>query len=1076
MPAILLSKTTTPMTPAGDDIRLFFNAAGSLCSIDSFGVVKIYGETLTQEQVQDLVGVMFTDTSSINATYDDAGNVITFDVIAGGVNHNALLNYIANEHINHSAVSITAGTGLAGGGDLTASRTISMPDVGTAGSYGSATQVPVITTDAKGRVTNVTNTVITGIPAANIVNTPAGNISSTNVQLALNELDSEKIAITEKGAANGVCPLGSDSKISSLYLPSYVDDVLEYANLATFPVTGEAGKIYVALDTNRTYRWSGSAYIEVSASPVTSVFGRTGAVVSANGDYTASQITNVPAGSITSVTIQNAVNELDTNKVPTTRQVIAGSGLSGGGALSSNVTVSMPAVGTAGTYGSASAVPVLTTDAQGRVSGVTNTAIAITSAAVSDFVEAAQDAVGGILTDTASIDFTYNDALNTITATVLPAGVDHNSLNNFVANKHIDHSTVSITAGTGLSGGGDITATRTLSIPNSGVTAASYGTATQVPAFSVNALGFVTSAANTTIAIPSTQVTDFSEAVDDRVAALLVQGAGITLTYNDPANTLTVASSITQYTDEMAQDTVASLIQSGTGISWSYNDALNTLTPTVSLSPFTTTNLAEGTNLYYTDTRARAAHSVTDSSSIDFTYTPATGVLTGVVLPAGVDHNSLNNFVANKHIDHSTVSISAGTGLSGGGDITASRTLSLANTAVAAGSYGSATQVGVFTVDAQGRLTAASNSTIAIPSTQITDFALNNPPPNAMGQFIYWNSTDSKWHSTTGGWAFDVGTSPTNGQIIQYSNTGSRFTVVAAPTANGQFLRWDSTGTGSWKAVEATTSMIAEGTNLYYTDVRARAAVSATDSSSLDLTYTPATGVLTGNVLPAGVNHNALQNFVANEHVDHSTVSITAGAGLTGGGAITASQTISMPNVGTAGTYGDAGNYTTFSTDAQGRVTAVTTYPVPGGKIEAKTTAALTNSSNATNVNITELGITLAANTTYEINMILIFRSANTNTGISLAYGAGTAVIGSIVGYNETAISTTTAGRLSFVSATTNTTFANTAVANQDQLMNSKIILRTGATGGTFVPQFRSESNGTQITVQANSRITAEVF
>ena len=40
-------------------------------------------------------------------------------------------------------------------------------------------------------------------------------------------------------------------------------DVLEFANLASFPVTGETGKIYVALDTNKTYRWSGSAYVQI---------------------------------------------------------------------------------------------------------------------------------------------------------------------------------------------------------------------------------------------------------------------------------------------------------------------------------------------------------------------------------------------------------------------------------------------------------------------------------------------------------------------------------------------------------------------------------------------------------------------------------------------------------------------------------------------------------------------------------------------------------------------------------------------------------------------------------------------
>lgn len=83
----------------------------------------------------------------------------------------------------------------------------------------------------------------------------------------------------DKGVANGIAPLDGSGLISSTYLPSYVDDVLEYANLASFPVTGETGKIYVALDTNKTYRWSGSAYVEISTGAVDSVNGATGVVV-----------------------------------------------------------------------------------------------------------------------------------------------------------------------------------------------------------------------------------------------------------------------------------------------------------------------------------------------------------------------------------------------------------------------------------------------------------------------------------------------------------------------------------------------------------------------------------------------------------------------------------------------------------------------------------------------------------------------------------------------------------------------------------------------------------------------------
>lgn len=78
-----------------------------------------------------------------------------------------------------------------------------------------------------------------------------------------------KIDLTEKGAANGVAELDAGGKVPTAQLPSYVDDVLEFADLASFPVTGSAGIIYVALDTNKTYRWSGSTYVELVASPGT---------------------------------------------------------------------------------------------------------------------------------------------------------------------------------------------------------------------------------------------------------------------------------------------------------------------------------------------------------------------------------------------------------------------------------------------------------------------------------------------------------------------------------------------------------------------------------------------------------------------------------------------------------------------------------------------------------------------------------------------------------------------------------------------------------------------------------------
>ena len=97
-----------------------------------------------------------------------------------------------------------------------------------------------------------------------------------------------------------------------------------------------------------------------------------------------------------------------------------------------------------------------------------------------------------------------------------------------------------VTAGTGLTGGGT-SGVVTVTLADTAVTAAAYGSATQVATFTVDAQGRLTAAANATIAIPSTAVTDFTEAVQD-VAGALVAGTAneVSVTYNDTAGTLTI--------------------------------------------------------------------------------------------------------------------------------------------------------------------------------------------------------------------------------------------------------------------------------------------------------------------------------------------------------------------------------------------------------------------------------------------------------------------------------------------------------------------------------------------------------
>lgn len=104
------------------------------------------------------------------------------------------------------------------------------------------------TTTARGTVELATNGEALALSDTSVVITPSNLGSLANV-------------------ANGFLKLDGTGKAAAAQLPAFVDDVLEYANQAAFPATGTTGVLYVALDNNKVFRWSGSAYTEISGSP-----------------------------------------------------------------------------------------------------------------------------------------------------------------------------------------------------------------------------------------------------------------------------------------------------------------------------------------------------------------------------------------------------------------------------------------------------------------------------------------------------------------------------------------------------------------------------------------------------------------------------------------------------------------------------------------------------------------------------------------------------------------------------------------------------------------------------------------
>ena len=115
-------------------------------------------------------------------------------------------------------------------------------------------------TDSSGSILKRTIVQDSGITITN------GNGISGNPTILNSDRGSIAVA-NSRGVVNGVASLDSSGKVPVSQLPSYVDDVLEYPNVAAFPVVGEAGKIYVVtsgVDINKQYRWSGTLYVKLS--------------------------------------------------------------------------------------------------------------------------------------------------------------------------------------------------------------------------------------------------------------------------------------------------------------------------------------------------------------------------------------------------------------------------------------------------------------------------------------------------------------------------------------------------------------------------------------------------------------------------------------------------------------------------------------------------------------------------------------------------------------------------------------------------------------------------------------------
>jgi hypothetical protein len=557
------------------------------------------------------------------------------------ISHDSTTGFVADKHVAHSAVSISAGTGLTGGGTIAASRSLALDTANTRNSDHAA----------------VSLSAGTGISATGLGNLTATRTINLDTTSSLND-DHDLISITAGAGLTGGGTIGASRTLDvgagtgiSVAADSVGLDAGNSRNVDHSAVSITAGNGLTGGGTiaaTRNLAVGAGDGITVNADDVAVDIAGLPANTGIDGATDEVMMYDVSAGALRRVTVED-INSGATGDVPSTRNLTAGYGLSGGGDLSADRTFTLD-------LNELTAAPAL---------------------ASGDKFAMYDISVGGS---------------RYVTLSTMNGQLVHDSLSGFVSNEHIDHSTVSITAGTGISatGLGNLTASRTINLDATSSLNDDHDAISMVAGNGLSGGGLInanrtfTVGAGTGISVGATTVgLDTGNSRNtDHAAVSITAGNGLTGGGTIAANRtidFDISDIATAITTPADADSIA-IYDSGVGqrkITWANFES--------NLEHDKLAGFVGNEHIDHSTVSVTAGSGLTGGGTIAASRTINVGAGTGITVAADsistndgqIVHDSLSGFVADEHVAHGSVSITAGTGLTGGGTIAASRTINV---------------------------------------------------------------------------------------------------------------------------------------------------------------------------------------------------------------------------------------------------------------------------------------------------------------------------------------------------------------------------------------------------------------